>query len=380
MKQYKYYIIVLVAVLLAACAEDSANFDNKSYIKEENRSSTIFIKIDTPDITKKFKTELARPAEQILNFEYGVNTQLIALYNKKEGVEAQLLSNDHFEIVQANTEILKGAVTSVNEFEILFKNLGTLDREQVYLLPIEMKKADIAPLNSAKSYLYIFKGAALINVVADISENYLSIDWNNNEPCNRLDKITMEALIYPYKFDKMISTVMGIEGQFLIRLGDAGFPSNQIQIATSAGNFPARDASKGLPTNEWVHIALTLDVKSKAYVIYVNGKKQSSGEFDLKESAVNLGSGGFHIGYSWNDERWLDGQISECRIWSIVRSQDEIANSKYGVDPSSEGLVAYWKFDDGEGTLVKDHTEYGNHAKAVKNLKWFDVTLPVPEY
>ena len=55
----------------------------------------------------------------------------------------------------------------------------------------------------------------------------------------------MEALIRARNFDRKISTVMGIEGYFLIRIGDAGFPPNQIQIATSDGNFPNADSNKG---------------------------------------------------------------------------------------------------------------------------------------
>lgn len=378
MKRYKDYLLIVATILLSACAEDYANFDNKAFIEDAKRESTVFIKPDTPDITKTFKTSIARPAERKLSISYGVDASLLSSFEEKNKVDVDLLPLENYEIIQAETTILPGNVTSINEFEILFKELAQLNRNQIYVLPIRIQQTDIEVLQTAKTYFYIFKGAALINVVADITENYLTINWQNQDVCNSLDQVTMEALIYPYKFDKMISTVMGIEGQFLIRIGDAGFPSNQIQIATSAGNFPGKDSSKALPTRKWVHIALTFDVKSKEYNIYVNGKKQSSGEFDLKASSINLGNSGFYIGYSFNDERWLDGEIAECRIWNVVRSQGEIANNPYAVDPSSEGLVAYWKFDEGAGADVKDHTQYANHAKAKKAMKWNDVTLPAP--
>lgn len=50
----------------------------------------------------------------------------------------------------------------------------------------------------------------------------------------------------------------------------------------------------------------------------------------------------FWIGYSYNNERWLDADIAEVRIWNRVLSEEEI-NAKdhaYEVDPNSEGLVA----------------------------------------
>ena len=109
-------------------------------------------------------------------------------------------------------------------------------------------------------------------------------------------------------------------------------------------------------------------------IIYVNGKKQSEGT--LSVGNVNLGSSNFFIGRSYDDNRWLAGEISECRIWNIVRSQEEIAENPYYVDPQSEGLVAYWKFDEGAGNTVKDHTGNGNNAVANTTLKWTPVKLP----
>ncbi len=213
------------------------------------------------------------------------------------------------------------------------------------------------------------------NVVADIEENYLSVNWAKPEVVNNLSKLTMEALIRARNFngqDAGINTVMGVEGKFLIRIGDrGGYPANQIHIATSGGNFPDADENKGLPTNQWIHIAVTYDSNDGTMIIYVNGKEQSKGIKNV--GSVNLGIGGkngFYIGRSYNDSRWFAGEISECRIWNVVRTPEEIASHPYAVDPDTEGLAAYWKFDEGAGNEVKDHTANGNDAKANKSLKW----------
>ena len=57
----------------------------------------------------------------------------------------------------------------------------------------------------------------------------------------------------------------------------------------------------------------------------------------------------FWIGYSYNNERFLDADISEVRIWNRVLTQDEInaENHFYAVSEDAQNLVAYWKFDDG---------------------------------
>ena len=40
------------------------------------------------------------------------------------------------------------------------------------------------------------------------------------------------------------------------------------------------------------------------------------------------------------------------------------------VDPKTPGLIGYWKFDEGEGNVIKDWTGNGNDAVAEKDLDW----------
>ena len=91
--------------------------------------------------------------------------------------------------------------------------------------------------------------------------------------------------------------------------------------------------------------------------------------------SVNLTSN-CYIGYAWNDQRWLEGDISELRVWSVQRSQEEISAHIYEVDPASEGLIAYWKFNEGAGNEITDQTGHGNDITANSDLKWTNVSLP----
>ncbi|MGN1245176.1 MAG: LamG-like jellyroll fold domain-containing protein, partial [Muribaculaceae bacterium] len=87
---------------------------------------------------------------------------------------------------------------------------------------------------------------------------------------------------------------------------------------------------------------------------------------------------GFWIGHSYNRDRWLEGNICEVRVWNRVLTKDEI-NSKdhfYEVNPQSDGLVSYWRFNEGAGTSILDHTGNGNNATAVEAITWNAVELP----
>lgn len=376
MRKHYTILLLLFAAIFVSCEESKETFDNKVYLKLASKVNENILKGSVADFDKSIQATIANPEATDIKITFKAASELVNTYNRAYADEAIMLPGDNFELSETNATINAGSTLS-DEIVITFKELSDLDRDEVYVLPVTIASANIAILESARTIYYVFKAGALINVVADIAENYLLIDWKNPSVANNLSQVTLEALIRARDFDRMISTVMGIEGKFLIRLGDAGFPANQIQIATSSGNFPSGDSSKGLPLNKFVHIALTYDSSSGAMILYVDGRVQ--GESTKRLGSVNLGIGGkdgFYIGRSYADDRYLAGDISEVRIWNVVRTQEEIQANPYSVSPDSEGLVAYWKFDDEQSLTVKDYTGNNNNAVAAKPLKWNKVSLP----
>ncbi|MDO4165382.1 MAG: DUF1735 and LamG domain-containing protein, partial [Bacteroides sp.] len=279
--------------------------------------------------------------------------------------------------------IAAGALES-DPIELTFTDLGSLDLDKTYVLPVTVTNASISVLASAKTYYYVFRGAALINTVANINETNVYVDWVNPDVVQNMTTLTAEALIRPHSFDHMISTLMGIEGQFLFRFGDSGVEPNQLQIATGSGNFT--DEAMTVDVETWTHVAVAYDSNAQTLKVYFNGRLV--GDFTgVSYGPVNWGidhsdeSDGkprcFWIGYSYNSERWLDADIAEVRIWNRVLTQDEInaENHFYGISEDSEGLVAYWKFDDG-ADVIKDYSSSGNNATASSTLTWVSVELP----
>ena len=103
------------------------------------------------------------------------------------------------------------------------------------------------------------KTKGLIEKVADMraSRCYFAT-LSNAAALNNMKIGTMEALvnIQETRTAGSISTIMGVEGQFLLRLGDVGVPWNQIQLATFRGN--RTDARLTLSElNRWYHVAVT---------------------------------------------------------------------------------------------------------------------------
>lgn len=377
-KLFKYIPILLATWLIVACQNnDEADFKNKAFIDGKTFTTETIVK-GAGSMVKSLTLSTSRPAEKDLNATFKAAPQMVDTYNKAYYNKAVLLPDSCYSILVGDVKINQGSVKS-NAAQFEFSKLGGLDRSTTYVLPVTVECNDIELLQSAKNYYFVFRAGALINVVADVSRNYLQVDWKTPELVTDMKQITMEALIYPREFGKLISTIMGIEGNFLMRIGDAGFPDNQIQIATDAGNFPDYDSNKGLQTKRWQHVAMTYNADTREVKVYVNGILQSQGTLRLRSVTIKGNSADrmFLIGKSYDDARWFEGDMAEVRVWNVVRTQEEIATHFYSVDPKTPGLVGYWKMDDNTSpNIVKDATGNGNDAKANKPLSWHNVSLP----
>lgn len=381
MKVKKIYLlfIALLTGMFAACGDDVENFDNQVYVDASVRTSTVLLKTAS-EMESSFRVAMARPEGQDIVLTMKADPSLVDVYNAAYYDNAEALPTAYYSLENTNVAITAGGIVS-DDIVVKFTNLLDLDRDKVYVLPVTIEQANIGILQSGRTMYYVLKGAALINVVANLTKNLVGVTWNKPEVANNLHQLTAEALVRVDKFDKMLTSVMGIEGYFLIRIGDVGIPQNQLQVATSAGNVSSSDLA--IPTGEWTHIAVTYDADNGGkIVIYINGKNIHEGSADC--GAINWAQthtdegNGFWIGHSYNRDRWLEGDISEVRIWNKVLTSDEI-NAKdhfYGVEPDTDGLVAYWKFDEGVGNSITDYTGNGNNATALENITWNAVELP----
>lgn len=210
-------------------------------------------------------------------------------------------------------------------------------------------------------------------------------------------QFTFEALVKAddFKSSGSLSTIMGIEGHYLVRIGDATIPQNRLQIASSS-NVTGTEAN--LDTDKWYHIAVTFDAGH--VLAYLNGEKVVDGY--CGRAYVNLGvdhnnevgsyvTRCFWVGYAYDNARDFKGLMSELRIWNKVLTPEEInaPNHFYTVEPDSEGLLCYWKLNEGEGNTFKDYTGNGNDLTGEINVRafgsaqigdpgaqWVDVSLP----
>lgn len=224
------------------------------------------------------------------------------------------------------------------------------------------------------------KPKGLIEQVADMrySRCYFQNAPANADVLNNLSSGTMEALvnIQETRKDGSLSTIMGVEGKFLLRMGDAGIAWNQIQFASPRGNYTSASKLKLTETNRWYHIAITWDSPSQRLYFYIDGEPVYNDSF-WGTMTANFGVGytgyeseygrAFWIGYAYNADRWFPGYMAECRVWNraLTKAEIQAENHFYSVDPASEGLVGYWKLngpmEGGRDYDIEDCSPSGNH-------------------
>ena len=270
------FSLLLVAssmlTVFSSCDDDMENYDNKAFVST-SKVGNILLKGTNNEENVVIQTAIARPETMDIKVVYKADASLVSEYNLIYGEQAIIVPSENYEILDNVSTIMAGAMQG-SEVKVHFKDLSLLDRNLVYVLPVTVSESTIEFLKSTRTTYFVIKGAALINTVGNITKNYLTLQSPGTSTLSGMNQLTIEALVRINLFGKLISTVMGIEGTFLFRIGDAGVPDNQLQLATSSGNVT--DAAWQIPTNEWVHLAATFNSEDGAVEVYLNGAKKGA--------------------------------------------------------------------------------------------------------
>lgn len=399
--------IAPLASLAAAMLLSVAACDNKDYSNATPFGNVVYLDAaqqkDVASFTfnrlietgqQTIAAQLSQPAGSDVNVGIIVDPNLVSTYNARMETNYTLLDPKYYTLSTEQAVIPQGKTTSA-PVTIDFAVLTELTIDAGYLLPVTISQATggIGILDGSKTICYIVRRSSAITTAVNLKDNYFEVPgFDKYSPTagivNGLKQLTYEAIIRVNDFKygsetKDICTIMGIEQYCLLRLGDAGFPLQQLQFAAQENKIPNANNSKLLLPNEWYHVAVVYDTEARTASIYLDGREQSHGEDYGSGEAINLGLQErdkqfmFKIGHSYGERddmsRQLDGEICEVRIWNTARTQQEIYKNMYNIeDPeNATGLCAYWKFNEGEGDIAKDFSGHGNDAKAYnKAVLW----------
>ena len=285
--------IITTALLLCAIGCDNKDysnaspFDNVVYLdaaKLKDVSNFTFNRtIETGQ--KEISALLARPAGEDINVGIKVDASLVNTYNARLGANYTMLDAKHYKLSAGQTVIPQGEVSS-KPVTIDFSGLTDLEIDAGYLLPITIDQVSggMGTLGGSKTICYVVRRSSAITTAVSLKNNFFEVPGfdkgsSTADVVNNMKQLTYEAIIRVNNFKngvtaREISTIMGIEQYCLFRLGDAGFPAQQLQFSCNEIKFPNADNSKLLQEGEWYHVAVTFDTEKKVAVIYVDGRER----------------------------------------------------------------------------------------------------------
>lgn len=101
------------------------------------------------------------------------------------------------------------------------------------------------------------------------------------------------------------------------------------------------------------HVAVSR--RDNILIYYIDGNKIGT-RMIMGSASVNF-NGPLLIGKDKPTNNTFNGFISQCRIWNLTRSHEEIENSKdVSLEGNETGLIGYWELNDGTGQIVSDKT------------------------
>ena len=282
-----FTVLAGFSIIFAGCQNNDENeqhYDNKLFISASNFTKEILFKAGDTNVETGLSVAIAKPEEHDIKVTMSPAPELLSTYKLAYYDEtAVLLSEEHYSMPKTTTTIKSGSIVSP-ELPIEFINTGELDLNITYVLPVTIKSVEgIGVLQSAKTYYYVFRGASLINVVCNISRNRAYPDFNDDPKFNNLTENTMEILFKANSFPNSLHTLMGIESNYLLRIGDSGIPNNQLQVASSKS---CTSTDLQFEIGKWYHVAVTFDKGN--IKVYINGVEKLSGS--VGKSSVNLGA------------------------------------------------------------------------------------------
>lgn len=136
------------------------------------------------------------------------------------------------------------------------------------------------------------------------------------------------------------------------------------EVNTSVDNSWAEYQLPAAWTNQWHHLAVTYD--GSLIQLYLDGVAVSSlnGPPNLSGS-VAMGSAGL-LGIYASNLYPFNGTMDELRIWNVARTQAQIqASMNTEIQPSTSGLTAYYKFN--QGTADGNNTSITTLTDAVSS-------------
>ena len=146
-------------------------------------------------------------------------------------------------------------------------------------------------------------------------------------------------------------------------------------VVTDKSGGPWFVSASALPVSKWSHVAVAVDGSTIKF--YINGKLDATHTI-TSGSTLPTSSGTFRIGAENRGSKpCFNGKLSDCRVWSVARTAEEIAGNRFvRLAGTEQGLAAYWQLDEGSGSSVTNKVTGTADTITGSTYGWTDMRTP----
>lgn len=379
LKYFSSLALGALSFFVGACNDaEYSEIENGVYIAEaspmDNYVQQVELQmVDEANVNRTFTVRMQRPASQDVQVKLEFDTTMIDAYNAKNSTAYQMLPAKYIDMPQMEAVIAAGQV-SAPSLTMSIKPFTTPNQEQ-FAIPVRISSVVGAQATGNGNKLLLLLSSPLkqksvvlernnahsINFKGDIAAPTWSFEFwlkVNNKTGQSTEPWFGTATGDPYRPKRAQifgdnSAPIHLSGteSVLLRYWADGVkktgPTLQCQL-----DGPYMDSSEFWYPDTWYHIVYTYD--GKTLTLYKDGEvdvtKEVSKNFIFKTLS-------FCSSFGWQ----MEIELTQIRLWNKALTKNAIKDGMSRQLPgNSDGLVGYWPCDEGEGTVLKDHTSNGN--------------------
>ncbi|MCI7309578.1 MAG: DUF1735 and LamG domain-containing protein [Prevotella sp.] len=374
----KQIATALCLTLLASCQESPTYYDGVYIVGTEGKDVTTTLTVD--DLPSAIGVQVASSTivEEDVSVNLTVRPDLVESFNNTHHKNYEVLPESAYKIDNSNLTIKKGKHITTDGLRISIVNRDEMKFGKTYLVPVsitEVKGNKLSVIEASRT-IYVIINQIIVTQAANLEKYgaYYMADFSKESKYNTkaLRNVTFEARVRfrsmtPYS-NKWCFSVMGLEENLCLRTAGSKTEGWRLQV----GDPHHVDSRDVLPNDKWVHVACVFNGDAGKKSLYINGELQA--EIADNRASIDLtqfyAQRGFYIGQSANDDRYMNGWVSEARVWATARSAAELKNNVCWVDPLSEGLVAYWRFNEVAEAGSKNVTDLTGNGYTATFAGW----------
>ena len=344
-------LILLLSMLLTWGCKDETKDLLAPKVYFESKESKVEVGDDDASLEQTIRARVSSAYGSTIDITYALaDRSAVDAFNSKNGTNYKMFDPSQVQISNTRTTIQGGEIYS-DKVSLKLSALDKVEAGTSYLLPVRIASAGLPVIAGTDITYFVISKPVRIRKAAGFSSDYIKVPIL---PGTIFKSVTYEALIY-IDYLGGNNTIMGGEGVLILRIGDPALPDGHNDWLQIAGSKQYH-STQSFVTGRWYHVAFTYDQPSGKTALYINGVKASESTWDNPGFDLSTGAGGFFIGkvagFMWG-ERAFNGKMSEVRLWNVARTENQIKQNMLSVNPSSDGLAAYYKLN-GKDQFQKD--------------------------